>query len=1271
MKTNRSVIVSLAVLLLSAVGLAQTGTSSIRGTVVDPQDNVVAGATITITNLATSAARTQKAGPSGNYSFDFITPGEYRVEAEAPNFRKTIVDSVHALIDHPIEVPLKLEVGATSETVSVSAEAVQVNTQDSNLGNNFVSQQITQLPMEARNVLSLLTLQPGVTKDGYVAGARSDQSNVTLDGVDVNDAQNNSISSTSPALNGPVLRLNSEAIQEFRVSTVSGNNSSGHSSGAQISLVTKSGTNNFHGSLFEYNRERFTEANTWWNNHNGVARPALIRNTFGASAGGPIKKNKLFFFYNYEGRRDAASAPVTSARLVPLPSLAAGNVIFPTAGGSQTTLTPSDLATIFPDTGGVDPAALKGLAQGTKYGANAPGGDGLNVGAFFFNAPAPVKLNSHLLKFDYNLTASQTLFARLNVQTDHDASFMQPAFPDTPAPSIWSHPWGIAVGHTWSISSTLVNNLHYGLTREAYTQGGDQHSNVAYFRIVYQPSNLIADVSRVTPVHNVNDDVSWIRAKHTWQFGGDFIAVSNSRVSFSSSYDTAVTNPSGYKTGLIVKSIDAYLADKNGCPTVSGCPAVIASSFNSSVENAVTALLGRFTQYTANFLFDNQGNPQASGTAALRDFATQGYEGYAQDIWKIKPNLTFTYGVRYSLWRPVYETNGYEVQPQIPLGQIYQNRVNAMNQGQAYLQDIIINKSGPANGGPPMYSWDKTNFLPHVALAYEIKPGTVLRGGFAMLNDYFGESIATFFDQRNTLGFSSATVIPVNTYNVGCGQYVVQGFYAPAGQTCVSSPGPQWTSFNQDVRSMPGITVPGQLTFPLQKSEQKFPTRIESSLDSNLTTPKNYAWSFTIEHQLPKNTVFQVSYIGRLGRNLLAQRDIAQPADLKDPGSGVDWYGAATILEKARQAGTPPAQMAAIPFFEHFWNVASLKAGGVGCPPSVPNCTATQAIYNDAYAVNGNDWTTTMLDIDGLSNIGAHAFYQPQYGALATWATIGNSTYNALTASLRTRMRFVSLDFNYTWSHSLDDESGLQSVGSFSSSSLILNAFRQRDNYASSDFDMRHVINVASVIDMPFGRGRSLLSNAHGVLEAVAGGWQVTHVFRFNTGLPFGTPIDSATWSTNWENQSEVTMIKPLPVSGCLTQNVATPKFFGNCLTQAFDSFRSSYPGETGQRNWFRYPGFMNVDMGLGKSWHMPWGKGGAGGEGHQLQFRAEVFNLTNTQNFASLAFGRTGWGIPSTSPGTIGSPSPDFANMGTSLQTANTGGYAGRVMQFGLHYSF
>jgi len=392
---------------------------------------------------------------------------------------------------------------------------------------------------------------------------------------------------------------------------------------------------------------------------------------------------------------------------------------------------------------------------------------------------------------------------------------------------------------------------------------------------------------------------------------------------------------------------------------------------------------------------------------------------------------------------------------------------------------------------------------------------------------------------------------------------------------------------------------------------------------------------------------------------------------LRDPDTGVDWYSAATILEKARQAGTPVANMAPIPYFEHFWSVANLAANGVKCPKSLPNCSATQAIYNDAYSFNANDWTTTMLDIDAASNIGPHAFYQPQYGALTTWTTIGNSNYHALAASLRTRMRILSLDLNYTWSHSLDDASGLQNAGAFSGSSLILNAFRQRDNYASSDFDMRHIVTANAVLQVPFGRGRAMLSGAHGVVEALVGGWQLSHVFRWNSGLPFGSPIDSNTWSTNWENQSEVSLVSPLPLSGCPTRLVATPQFFGGCETQAYQSFRNSYPGETGLRNYFRYPSYIDIDMGLGKSWHMPWGKGGAGGEGHQLQFRAEVFNLTNTQNFASLAFGRSGWGILPTSPGTIGQPSPDFSNFAPTSQTSSTGSSPFRVMQFGLRYSF
>src|SRR5947208_1639190 len=208
-----------------------------------------------------------------------------------------------------------------------------MNTSDATLGNNFISEQITQLPLEARNLVDLLSLQPGSTREGYVTGARADQSNVTLDGVDINNAQTANVqvptgtntlvigsldTDRGNITSGPVLRLNSEAVEEFRVTTANGNANLGRSAGAQVNLITKTGSNSLHGAAFEFYRGTPFEANNWFSNASGVPRTPLVRNTFGGALGGPIVKDKLFFFYSYEGRRDATAVGVTE--VVPLPS---------------------------------------------------------------------------------------------------------------------------------------------------------------------------------------------------------------------------------------------------------------------------------------------------------------------------------------------------------------------------------------------------------------------------------------------------------------------------------------------------------------------------------------------------------------------------------------------------------------------------------------------------------------------------------------------------------------------------------------------------------------------------------------------------------------------------------------------------------------------------------------------------------------------------------------------------------------------------------------
>ena len=213
---------------------------------------------------------------------------------------------------------------------------------------------------------------------------------------------------------------------------------------------------------------------------------------------------------------------------------------------------------------------------------------------------------------------------------------------------------------------------------------------------------------------------------------------------------------------------------------------------------------------------------------------------------------------------------------------------------------------------------------------------------------------------------------------------------------------------------------------------------------------------------------------------------------------------------------------------------------------------------------------------------------QPQYGALSAWSTVGNSNYNALTLSLRERLNSLSFDLNYSYAHSLDDSSGLQSDTAFAVAPFIVNPIRQRDNYASSDFDVKHNVNASAVWQMPFGKGKAFLSDAKGVAQAALGGWQLSGIFRWNTGLPTFSPFDDARWATNWNVQAGVTPIKPVHTCPTKTET-ADPKLFGGCgdINQVYQSFRNAYPGETGPRNIFRVPDYIDLDLGIGKSFNI------------------------------------------------------------------------------------
>jgi Carboxypeptidase regulatory-like domain len=1243
----------LGIAFLCGAAFGQTATSSVRGTVKDPQGNVVVGATATLSNPKTGFSRTTTSNDSGQFSFESIPPGTYRVEIEAKNFKKASVTDVQALVSKPTDLTVQLEIGAVTETVSVQAGAGEalLNTQDGSIGNNFVAHQISQLPLNARNVAGLLSLQPGVTPSGFVAGGRSDQANLTLDGVDVNEQQ------TGDAFT-PVLRVSPDTVEEFRVTTTNPNASQGRSAGAQVELVTKSGTNQWHGNLFEYHRNTIFTANDFFNNRTidpktgkSLPRPTLLRNNYGGSIGGPIKKDRLFFFYNYEARQDARQGTIN--RLVPLASLGQGLLKFKASNGANVTLTTAQLNALTTNglaTGtplvDVNPVTVAILANAaSKYPSNNTDvGDGVNTGGFRFNAPLPVKLTAHVARIDYNLTKDMkhVLFFRGNYQQDVTGG--APDFPDTPPTNTWSHPLGFVAGETWTISDHKINNFKFGLTREAFTNQGDSAQNAITFRSVLSTALFARNFSRTTPVENITDDFTWIKGKHTFGFGTNVRIVRNTSDNFSSAFDNGITNESFYagSGNVVTNPINAWL------PALTGLPAgtTISSSSLTNTRHAFAALIGRLSQYTANFNFGVDGKPTTAGAPKLRTFATEEYDVYGQDAWKYRHNLTFNLGLRYGLSRPVYETQGFETRPSIGLQDYFDKRVAAAKAGQNFTDPITVLLAGPANHAPGFYSMDKNNFQPRISVAWspDFKTGflgkvfgseeqSVFRGGFAITNDYFGQALAVNFDANNTLGFSSNQTPSANTYNV------------------TTNPGPLITGLGMQIRNLPGITTPGNLVFP-QTQPQDFQRRIEGSLDTNLVSPINYSWNLTYGRQLPKGISFEASYIGHLARHLLATRDVMQISDIVDPKSGQDWYQAANILEAYRVAKTPIANIPKLPFFENMYPAGSIDADFFGA-----GLTNTQAAYGAMASSSapgcaalgcfgiGDDWTTLQDILDADIK---HLFFQSQYGALSAYGTIGRSDYHGATFSLRQRFKGLTWDLNYTFSKSIDDASGLQTSGVFGTA-FITNALRPEDNRSVSDFDIRHIVNFNSIWELPFGRGRMFLSNSNKVVNALIGGWQLTSIFRYNSGLPASSPVDVGGWPTNWNVRSWATAIAAVQTSPTRGGGTVSPNLFSN--PKAFyNSFRSPSPGETGSRNIIRYPGFKDLDAGLYKTFTLT--------EKVKLTARWEVFNVTNTQYLTGNADVTNGLDPQ------FGSPSASFYNF-TSIQGTP------RVMQFALRLDF
>ena len=1227
---------------------AQSAMSLLRGTVYDSSGAAIVHARIVCRNLATNAERETFSDDQGSYQFSQIAAGNYQLTALATGFAP-LERSITLLVGQAATLQLSMRIATLESVAEVSDRAARINQNDATVGDAVAQESIASLPMEGRNVSELLSLQPGVlflgsdnnqqydSRTGASTGGRSDQSNLMLDGISNNDEVR------GLAFTG-VLRATLDSVEEFRVTTSGIGADGGRGSGAQISLLTRSGSNNFHGSLYEYNRSSIGEANDWFNKQAELLeglenQPGkLIRNTFGVTFSGPIKHDRLFIFANYEGQRTAENVQQTMT--VPTATMRAGELRYPhTSNGTTSTITlsSSEIAAMDPNCAsngtcplgaGANPAVMAVFAQYPKANGSTAG-DGLNTASYTWSAPNPAHLNTSMARVDWTITQHQQLFVRGNLQEDHSSSVPQFSG-DLASSQNTDNSRGIAAVHIWAPNSSLANTARFGFTRQGYSQRGIGSGQYANF---YNMSSLEAETRTAlvtVPVIDLLDDLSWQHHRHTIQAGASFRSIWNRRNSDALSYSYGYTNAYSLMDAGITGTGQSLDPDAFGHETVD-------SSFANSYSFAAGNLAGLLDLVTtqANYRIAQNGNSATlldAGTMLARDFHNKEFEWYIADTWHPTSNLTFSVGVRHMLQQTPYETHGQQAQPTVDVDAWFRTRAADAKAGSSTQPDLYFSPSGQARNKKGYWPMPKLDFSPRVALAWSpnfeqkilhtifgSQGSSSLRAGWGIYFDHFGEGIVNTFDQYGSFGLSQSITNPTNLLT--------------------PDDSPRFSGMHE----LPNITgTPSSaITYPSLAPNDPLWTgfAITHGLDDHMKTPYAESIDLSFQRALPAGFVIESNYIARLGRHQLEQIDMAQPLNLVDAASGSDYFTAATAMTKAKNEGR--TSIDSIKYFEDMFPDA---ASG--------STTATQNIF-DIWLPGNETGALYMLDILCTPGCGGatNRYWPRQFASLYTWSSMGTSNYQAGELILsRSMSHDAQIRLSYTFSKSLDMGSDAErtmyssSTGTSAGSSFgaILNAWNPRQNYGPSDYDVRHLIAGSWNADLPVGAGKTFFASASRRINAIVGGWRSAGVVRWTSGLPFSV-VSGTGWSTNWDEHSSMVRTGTVRTRTHINSS-GEPEVFDNATT-ALANMRDPYPGEAGERNNFRGDGYFDLDASLSKNWKMEHGS---------IRFAWESFNVTNTVRFDV-------------------NPLNSLQNMTTSGEFGVYGALLTkpRLQQFSLRYSF
>jgi hypothetical protein len=1266
---------------------AQSTTSRLSGLVVDPQGAAVPGAKIAVVHKDTSATYNATTNERGEYAVASILNGFYRVTAVAQGFRTAVFNDIKVDAGTAATLNVTLEIGQVAETVEVSATSEVLQTTTATVNSVLVGRQISELPFVTRNALEMVITQVGTQTVGTprtssINGLPKGSMNITMDGLNIQD---NLLRSDDGFFS--TLMPKTDAIEEVTIATAGVGAESAGEGAAQVRFVTKGGSNEWHGGTFWQHRNTALNANYFFNNRDGLPRDRMILNQAGGNLGGPILRNRAFFFVNLEefrlpqSYRVGAVVPTADAvqgvfkwrdtsnpnliRSVNLYDLAraqsgslpAGVRPFPTTPDPTTQAILSEYLRLATPSAGF---LVDRIATNTDYNRNN----------FSFQVPGRNTRRFFTNRLDFNLTSRHQFHTVYNYQyyiaNPDGVNGIYPVLPGTG--TVLGHPdSGGTRRNSWGIVGTLRSTLSSRLTSEG--RFGVGPAGISLFREeivprlfdqwrgyalslgfgLQNPQRASSQSRRHTPVWTAAENLTWMRGSHFMTFGGSFTQVNSWQQSVGAAVFPSVT--------FGIAANDPVNTGATSLFTTTNFPN--SSTTNRSDAAAMYALLtGRISSIARSVALDEKTGGYAHAPSVDRNRQRE-FALYVQDSWRVRPGFTLNYGLRWDVQFPFINLNGSYTR----VG--YEGVWGLSGVGNLFKPGVLTGKVPQffqAAAGQYAYETLWRNFAPNLNFAWVIPdrripvvskilgPKAVFRAGY---------SIATIREGMN---------LPINLWGSNQGRtvsYTVNPGNFPAEF------GPPGSVHFRDA-TLPARAEAARPTYPLTVN----PGNAVNDFDPNLRPGYVQSWNISLQREISRSTVLDIRYVGNHGTKLWRQYNLNE-VNIFENGFVDEFKIAQANLNLARQT-----------------NPNSTDFGGAAGMRPIPIIQTALGFVSDTtfatYLQRGqagsfaNDIAFNSTRMGNLTRAGYPANFftvNPTVvnGGAFLLTNAGNSTYNALQLELRRRMSTgFQVQGSYVWSKSLSNMLASDSAA-FSQPSTHRNLGYDK---GPSPWDIRHGIKLNFIYELPFGPGRQWLSGANPVARKTVEGWQVSGVVRMQSGstelLTGRATVNQYTTSggvlhnmTAKQLQDSIAIRKTTAANGLGVVYYLPQDFINNTLAAweasgftlaNLDRTRPYWgpptePGVLGNRVFYYGPWQHRWDLSVSKKTFVA--------EGKSIEFRANFLNAFNTINFL---LGAAGNEVNTQGVGA------DFGQLTSSyrdITVSGTNDPGGRLIEFMLRFNF